>query len=621
MKETSSNQIQVQTNDIEYLKQKIKEATLIVSIGFDLIGISTSKKEDTPSDIKSKLKEDLKFNDLKKALNQEGYTLKNLNDYIVDNDSYYNKKLTNLEKKNIKGLIEKNYVNEFYLANNNDSPDPLLLFLHYRRNGLLTRYKSDGTVIIELMKLNFPLNSNNPGLCFTNINLINDCKLNITNKEVLCNQFNNNEQSDYLCNKTLSNNNNKAYLNLYLMVKTNVVRDVIIENKKHVDKRNIENERLERIASLIGVIRVTNNDAREMIDNISNIYINLDIMKKYFSNININEDYLKESGYLISLGKSSYIRLDHFMIYMAWKLVAEPLRKYVLNNSISSRSKKEFENRKLFFENFMDALDDLKNYIMAYTLSIGSEGYDLILNQRYIKLSHNNIILDENEKLAKFIAYVLRDYLNLRSPNVNYQYGIHEIINGKVDIVNNSFIYRNWIIYFYRTCNDTKDDDCIYDPEKTNDTTLDIAGNSKNDKRKHIAWFILLLGMASILADTFIVYNDLLEDYAKDRMIDKESIRNLRLKKLNALTLKASVDFSDFYDVNVISRPDMRSMFEELKDSMLINEKYDSLKKRLEMFAEYEGDATSARLTTWVAILTAVLAITSIVTIILEIFH
>ncbi len=102
-----------------------------------------------------------------------------------------------------------------------------------------------------------------------------------------------------------------------------------------------------------------------------------------------------------------------------------------------------------------------------------------------------------------------------------------------------------------------------------------------NDIGWDIAWGMLLGGILCINSQKFLTYNREIELYSLNSR--KE------VKEIKEITERAISDFRDFYDVDVISGGGIfRSAFEIAKKQFSIDFYYEVLKRKLDLFSNYE---------------------------------
>jgi hypothetical protein len=138
---------------------------------------------------------------------------------------------------------------------------------------------------------------------------------------------------------------------------------------------------------------------------------------------------------------------------------------------------------------------------------------------------------------------------------------------AKLSMDNFALVFKNWVIF-------------IQPPEsiKEKDDVIDLFAPGM---RWFKPWIVLLLAMSSILSEVLLIYEESLDAY----LLSGE--RNF--SELSSLSRNAALDFSDFYNIEVLSTLPFRELFEYLKEESLINGLHEELVGRLELFSSREA--------------------------------
>lgn len=118
-------------------------------------------------------------------------------------------------------------------------------------------------------------------------------------------------------------------------------------------------------------------------------------------------------------------------------------------------------------------------------------------------------------------------------------------------------------------------DDEFYKENNFRNNILDFA------ERGHqwlISWYMMLSSMLCYTAQTFIIYDELFNRHVEEGKGTHD---------LAELTHQAYADFSEYYDQGIISYMKFRSDYEFAKKAMHLDEMYDTIIKRLNLYSSY----------------------------------
>jgi hypothetical protein len=110
---------------------------------------------------------------------------------------------------------------------------------------------------------------------------------------------------------------------------------------------------------------------------------------------------------------------------------------------------------------------------------------------------------------------------------------------------------------------------------------------SKDNLRWDTAWGILLGDILCTMAQTFITYNSKVEEHIKN---------GEKAKIMFDLLKKASFDFKNFYDADIVQKLELRNALEIAMETFLIKSHYDKLRERIKLFSDYEIEGNEQEL-------------------------
>ena len=110
---------------------------------------------------------------------------------------------------------------------------------------------------------------------------------------------------------------------------------------------------------------------------------------------------------------------------------------------------------------------------------------------------------------------------------------------------------------------------------------------SKYNLRWDAAWGILLGDIFCTMAQTFITYNSKVEEHIKNYE---------KAKIMFGLLKKASFDFKNFYDADIVQKLELRNALEIAMETFLIKSHYDKMRERIRLFSDYEIEENEQKL-------------------------
>jgi len=265
----------------------------------------------------------------------------------------------------------------------------------------------------------------------------------------------------------------------------------------------------------------------------------------------------------------SFTSLAAFMASMAWLIAAKPLRRHVSKSVICDR-RDVYENRRLDDKAFLDAIFDLRNYLMRYSLVLfANSGVWEQLWNGSVERQGAGWVLKDQSFLSQLAARVLFSSMEI------WEFQFSDIASlasriaetAKLSMDNFALVFKNWVIFIPSHGAINEKDDVI---------DLFALGT-----RWFKPWIVLLLAMSSILSEVLLIYEESLDAY----LLGGEKNFN----ELGSLSKNAALHFSDFYDIEVLSDLPFRELFEYLKEESLINGLREELVGRLELFSSREA--------------------------------
>jgi len=611
-------------------KEKLLQLPVVfaASLAFDLLGTET--KKGAFNSLEVGLRRDVRFIDLRESLNDvfAPAQLLDIRQDCADRGGLGGCiPLDMLPTRNLPHMIDKEVYEtaEFYIGQTNAAqgsflPGDELIYFHRRRNNDITRHRSDNIVLIKLPSIQsriyiMPETFNSRAL---NEGQYNDKKfgperttLVLRNGKVevekIGERFENTlleeeEKGTTHGDKSLS----KAIpvtLDFYLLVALKPLSDEertqLLDDQRKLGEgdhdeemklqgRQLDEERvIERSASLVMVASLTSDDkyVELFAENASNMVLDLgetleSMGVKVKDDLKDDLEKVRSAGYVFdnfckeSKNSSKFFTsLRAFMASMAWLIAAKPLRVNASKSVICDR-RDVYKDRRLDDKGFLDAVFDLRNYLMRYSLVLFASS-----GEKWKELWNGSVerqgagwVLKDQSFLSQLAAKVLFSSMEI------WEFQFSDIApfasriaeTAKLSMDNFALVFKNWVIF-------------ILPPDSINekDDAIDLFALGMRWLKP---WIVLLLAMSSILSEVFLIYEESLDAY----LLGGE--RNFN--ELSSLSRNAALDFSDFYDIEVLSTPPFRELFEYLKEESLINGLHDELVGRLELFSSREASET-----------------------------
>ncbi|BDB98504.1 hypothetical protein [Saccharolobus caldissimus] len=550
--------------------------------GLDLFGVMSVK--DGFNNIDINLTDNIKFDDiffenihdiqntnLNKKVEVEKISMIELYRYLVD----YQKSMPNL----LNLAVDEDLVTERYLSTLNNPSKILLFHLFRARESLLTKMRADTTIIVQVYSSSLTL-----------------------------------YHQDYF---TQSKNvyTVKADVSMFLIMRT-LPEEGVLDHEKW--------RTLDQIGSIVTVLKIKgdNQGLALFLTHWYKLLVNLeellpdnnerekvsDILchekgrkKSKFSSESITDKENYYPFFCFNVNGKNYVELGMIPVIVSWVKFIEKFRLIIHEKFLKTKKEKNtYENRKLGFLSFFWSNVDVTLYstLFMFLIKLKDEKYLKELLALKTKIDRG---LDYSDNVIAIIASsTMPDFLYMFKNKE--ERAMEELKKSKIDLLNDVIVYRNLVLYFYsispnlKTLNEIKG--------KVSDIETQAIYNTVDYNA--VSFAVLITGIASMLGEMFTLYDQYIESY-----LNEERVR--KFKKLNFLIRKASLDFSDFYDVEVITRLDLRELFEMIKTETYIDDMYESLRKRLDFFAKYESDRTGHEISERLVVLTIVLlAFTSI---------
>jgi len=608
-------------------KEKLLQlpVVLAVSLAFDLLGTETRKG--AFSGLEVGLRRDVRFSDLRESLNgvftPAQLQLLDIRQDCADRgrlggciplDMVPTHSLPHMGDKEVYETAEF-YIGQTNAAQGGFLPGDELIYFHRRRYTNITRHRSDNIVLIKLPSIQshiyiMPETFNSRAL---NEDQYNDKKfgperttLVLRNGKVevekIGERFENTlpeeeEKGTTHGDKSLS----KAIpvtLDFYLLVAlkplSNKERTQLLDDQRKLkegdhDKemklqgRQLDERVIERSASLVMVASLTSDDkyVELFAENASNMVLDLgetleSMGAKVKDDLKGDLEKVRSAGYVFdNFRKESknsskfFTSLTAFMASMAWLIVAKPLRRHV-NENVICYGRDVYENRRLDDKAFLDAIFGLRNYLMRYSLVLFASS-----GKKWKEWWNGSVerqgagwVLKDQSFLSKLAARVLFSSMEI------WEFQFSDIVSlasriaetAKLSMDNFALVFKNWVIFIQPPVINEKDD------------VIDLFALGM---RWFKPWIVLLLAMSSILSEVLLIYGESLDAYLLGGK------RNFN--ELSSLSRNAALDFSDFYDIEVLSTLPFRELFEYLKEESLINGLHEELVGRLELFSSREA--------------------------------
>jgi len=601
-----------------------------VSLAFDLLGMET--KKGAFSGLEVGLRRDVRFSDLRESLTDENngvFAPAQLQLLDIRQDCADRGRLGGcipldmVPTDRLPHMVDEEVYEtaEFYIGQTNAAqggflPGDELIYFHRRRYTDITRHRSDNIVLIKLPSVQshiyirpetfnfYALNEDHYNdkkfgperatLVLRNgkveVEKIGECFENTLPEEE--------EKGTTHGDKSLS----KAIpvtLDFYLLVALKPLSDkertqLLDDQRKlegdHDEEMKLQGEQLdkkrviERSASLVMVASLTSDDkyVELFAENASNMVLDLgETLESMGAKVKKDDlENIRSAGYVFdnfckeSKNSSKFFTsLRAFMASMAWLIAAKPLRVNASKSVICDR-RDVYKDRRLDDKGFLDAVFDLRNYLMRYSLVLFASS-----GEKWKELWNGSVerqgagwVLKDQSFLSQLAAKVLFSSMEI------WEFQFSDIApfasriaeTAKLSMDNFALVFKNWVIF-------------ILPPDSINekDDAIDLFALGMRWLKP---WIVLLLAMSSILSEVFLIYEESLDAY----LLGGE--RNFN--ELSSLSRNAALDFSDFYDIEVLSTPPFRELFEYLKEESLINGLHDELVGRLELFSSREASET-----------------------------
>lgn len=612
-------------------KEKLLQLPVVfaVSVAFDLLGTETEK--DAFSGLEVGLQRDVWFIDLRKSLNDvfksAQLQLLDIRQDCADRgmlggciplDMVPTDRLPHMVDKEVYETAEF-YIGQTNAAQGGFLPGDELVYFHRRRYTDITRHRSDNIVLIKLPSIqsHIYIKSETFNYHALNEDHYNDKKFGPERTTlVLRNGKVEVEKIGECFENTLPEEEEKGTTNgdkslskaipvtldFYLLValkpRSNKERTQLLDDQRNLkegdhdeemkrqgrqlDDRNrqLDERVIERSASLVMVASLTSDDkyVELFAENASNMVLDLgETLESMGAKVKDGLEKVRSAGYVFdnfckeSKNSSKFFTsLKAFMASMAWLIAAKPLRSYVSENVICY-GRDVYKNRELDDKEFLDAVFDLRNYLMRYSLVLFARS-----RKKWKKWWNGSVerqgagwVLKDQSLLSKLAAKVLFSSMEI------WEFQFSDIVTlasriaetAKLSMDNFALVFKNWVIF-------------IQPPEsiKEKDDVIDLFAPGM---RWFKPWIVLLLAMSSILSEVLLIYEESLDAYLLSGK------RNFN--ELSSLSRNAALDFSDFYDIEVLSTLPFRELFEYLKEESLINGLHEELVGRLELFSSREA--------------------------------
>ncbi|BFH74804.1 hypothetical protein SJAV_27480 [Sulfurisphaera javensis] len=645
------------TSNKDYMQRKInniigfiEKATLVVSLGFDMLGtsaISLKEIEKLENVTLDKLMESLKQTiTMKKNSEISIKNVKQIFSEVVDLESIKKEKGNNdFDLKDLEENIsmpkvfeEEAILNDFAIVSNqnlsaNDA-DPLLIFLSKTRLTLFSE-RSNDVVIIELYHGNLPIYvlKDNEKKPFHYI-LKKDNHSDKYKMEKVPDSSNQDNLGDIL----ESYPEDKLEFRLFLVI--------TLEHGYDEDKNNVENtqkimkRKLNNVAALVGVFsfrpdgesQKEGKENRKLFEKLlhhitdpeAGFYIDIEsFFSKYLgvkdknivkhsggkeflieekistSNQNANDQNANDQG-----DKLTLTGLQFFMIFLAWYFVARPMRKRLLKRGKLKNSR----HPALFASRFFHSIFDLRNSLFHYSLGLVAKD-DRLLVSKSVEFSDGRYILRPDSDLSLLLAYIFHDYLDIYSERVELAMRIKDSImelcsSTRVDIINQTILYDDWIVNL--------------EPERNVRVDEDRIDLYKWQLNWDVSWGIFITAVLSILSQTMILMNKRIDRY----LMQYERVGffsmwlrgSLAFEHLHEIMADGAKDFSDFFNIDILQNDAYNQLFETFKETSGVNRMYERMIERIRMFGEYEAHRRLHDLTIISIVLTVVLVVLTLLT-------
>gem|GEM_PF-6394511 len=617
-------------------KEKILQLPVVfaVSLAFDLLGTETNKG--AFSRLEVGLRRDIRFIDLRESLNGV-FTSAQLQLLDIRQDCADRGRLGGcipldmVPTDRLPHMIDKEVYEtaEFYIGQTNAAqggflPGDELIYFHRRRYTDITRHRSDNIVLIKLPSVqshiyirpetfnsralnkdhyndkkfgperttlvlrNGKVEVEKIGECFENT-LPEEEEKGTTNGDKSLSKAIPVTLDFYLlvALKPLSDKERTQFLDDQRKLEEDQDKEMKLQGRqldkqgRQLDKqgKQLDKRVIERSASLVMVASLTSDDkyVELFAENASNMVLDLgETLESMGAKVKNGLEKVRSAGYIFdnfckeSKNSSKFFTsLKAFMASMAWLIAAKPLRIHVSKSVICDR-RDVYENRRLDDKAFLDAVFDLRNYLMRYSLVLfasSGEKWKEWWNGSVERQGAGWVLKDQSflSQLAARVLYSSMEIWEFQfSDIVPFASRIAE--TAKLSMDNYAIMFKNWVIFIQPPVINEKDD------------VIDLFALGT---RWFKPWIVLLLAMSSILSEVFLIYGESLDAY----LLGGE--RNFN--ELSSLSRNAALDFSDFYDIEVLSDPPFRELFEYLKEESLINGLHEELVGRLEMFSSREA--------------------------------